>query len=595
MSPQEFYQTFREQQQALLRVTSRTRNWITVLKLLCFAALVFCLYRLVATYGATAWIWCGAGTVAAFILLTVWDNRVAARIIELKTLIRCCDTESDYLNGKTAELDTGVKFLDPGHPYSLDLDLFGEESLFQALNRTVTPQGTQRLVRWLLAPCQDPQRITTPAAGRSRTGLAGGVDAPFPPRQEWCTRLPETTIPPYAAGSTNPAFSNTAMPGRPSTWQTPISISLWIAAFFSLIPYGIPGIALFIQLGVLGLFLKRINRLSRQTDRFLHAVGTYNHLVARITATSFSCQELQVLQHTLTEGRPAEKALRTLNRILSSFDQRNNVLVAVILNGIYLKDLHHILQLDRWRENYRENVSTWLDTIQRFDALVSMGTYRFNHPDYCTPVLSDDILLQAEEMGHPLLNTKGKVSNDFEVRKLHDLYIVTGANMAGKSTFLRTVGVNLVLALSGNVVCSRTFACRTMSLFTSMRTTDNLAKGTSYFHAELLRLQQLVATAEHADRLFIILDEMLKGTNSQDKLNGSLKFLTRLRSLPVAGLIATHDLALGELAKQDPQHFHNVCFEIEHAGEKIIYDYKLRPGVSRNMNASILLQQMGLI
>ena len=152
MSPQEFYQTFREQQQALLRVTSRTRNWITVLKLLCFAALVFCLYRLVATYGATAWIWCGAGTVAAFILLTVWDNRVAARIIELKTLIRCCDTESDYLNGKTAELDTGVKFLDPGHPYSLDLDLFGEESLFQALNRTVTPQGTQRLVRWLLAP-----------------------------------------------------------------------------------------------------------------------------------------------------------------------------------------------------------------------------------------------------------------------------------------------------------------------------------------------------------------------------------------------------------------------------------------------------------
>ena len=113
MSPQEFYQTFREQQQALLRVTSRTRNWITVLKLLCFAALVFCLYRLIATYGATAWIWCGAGTVAAFILLTVWDNRVAARIIELKTLIRCCDTESDYLNGKTAELDTGVKFLDP--------------------------------------------------------------------------------------------------------------------------------------------------------------------------------------------------------------------------------------------------------------------------------------------------------------------------------------------------------------------------------------------------------------------------------------------------------------------------------------------------
>ena len=167
--------------------------------------------------------------------------------------------------------------------------------------------------------------------------------------------------------------------------------------------------------------------------------------------------------------------------------------------------------------------------------------------------------------------------------------------MAGKSTFLRTVGVNLVLALSGNVVCSRTLSFQPMTLFTSMRTTDNLAKGTSYFHAELLRLRQLVQTAEHAQKTFCILDEMLKGTNSQDKLNGSRKFLLKLQTLPIAGLVATHDLALGELAQQDPRHFHNICFEIDHSGDQIVYDYKLRPGVSRNMNASILLQQMGLI
>ena len=173
--------------------------------------------------------------------------------------------------------------------------------------------------------------------------------------------------------------------------------------------------------------------------------------------------------------------------------------------------------------------------------------------------------------------------------------LITGANMAGKSTFLRTVGVNLVLALSGNVVCSRTFAFQPMRLFTSMRTTDNLAKGTSYFHAELLRLQQLVQTAEQSQKTFCILDEMLKGTNSQDKLNGSRKFLHKLQTLPVAGLVATHDLALGELAQQDPKHFHNICFEIDHSGKQIVYDYKLRPGVSRNMNASILLEQMGLI
>ena len=167
--------------------------------------------------------------------------------------------------------------------------------------------------------------------------------------------------------------------------------------------------------------------------------------------------------------------------------------------------------------------------------------------------------------------------------------------MAGKSTFLRTIGVNLILAQSGNVVCSRYFAFQPMTLFTSMRTTDSLSKDTSYFHAELLRLQQLVNIAQQEDKVFIILDEMLKGTNSVDKLNGSLAFLKRILSYPISGLVATHDLALGELADAFPEHFFNVCFEIVHSGSQITYDYKLHPGISSNMNASILLKQMGLI
>ena len=196
-------------------------------------------------------------------------------------------------------------------------------------------------------------------------------------------------------------------------------------------------------------------------------------------------------------------------------------------------------------------------------------------------------------MGHPLLPQA--VPNDFSVEKVHQLFIVTGANMAGKSTFLRTVGVNLVLALSGNVVCSQRFFSRPMALFTSMRTTDNLTKGTSYFHAELLRLQQLQELASRSETVFIILDEMLKGTNSEDKLNGSLLFLERLLQYPVSGLVATHDLALGQLAARYPDRFYNVCFEITHTEDHIRYDYKLKAGISKNMNASILLKKMGLI
>jgi len=167
--------------------------------------------------------------------------------------------------------------------------------------------------------------------------------------------------------------------------------------------------------------------------------------------------------------------------------------------------------------------------------------------------------------------------------------------MAGKSTFLRTVGINMVLALTGNVVCAESFSFVPIRLFTSMRTTDNLAKGTSYFHAELLRLKALIDQIANDRPHFIILDEMLKGTNSKDKLNGSIKFLNKLLSLPVSGLVATHDLALGKLSEEDPQHYFNICFEIEHTDSDITYDYKLKKGVSQNMNASILMEQMGLI
>ncbi len=289
------------------------------------------------------------------------------------------------------------------------------------------------------------------------------------------------------------------------------------------------------------------------------------------------------------------QALTQLHRIQNSLDQRGNIVIAFILNGLYLKDFHTLLRLDHWRKKYGPDIETWTDVLSEADALISMANYRFNHPAYCLPVICQDRLLDTEEIGHPLLKSERNVTNDFSIRSLHQIAIVTGANMAGKSTFLRTIGVNLILAQSGNVVCSRYFAFQPMTLFTSMRTTDSLSKDTSYFHAELLRLQQLVNIAQQEDKVFIILDEMLKGTNSVDKLNGSLAFLKRILSYPISGLVATHDLALGELADDFPEHFFNVCFEIVHSGSQITYDYKLHPGISSNMNASILLKQMGLI
>ena len=375
-----------------------------------------------------------------------------------------------------------------------------------------------------------------------------------------------------------------------------VTIISWVVVAFQLIPWSMGLVISLLQLLLLTLFLKKINAYHRKLDRFLGTVSHYVALVRFIDQQKFTSSYLSTLKNTLSSPiHNAPLALATLNKIQEGLDQRGNILTAFVLNGLYLRDLHLILRLDRWKSKYGNYINKWITAISEMDTLISMANYRFNHPTYTKPEISETFLLNARETGHPLLKGKHKVTNDFSIASLHQLFIVTGANMAGKSTFLRTIGINLVLAQSGNVVFSSHFSFQPMALFTSMRTTDNLAKNTSYFHAELLRLKLLTETAKKEKRTFIILDEMLKGTNSTDKLNGSLAFLKKLLPYPVSGLIATHDLALGELAQSYPSNFRNVCFEITHQNENMVYDYKLHPGISTNMNATILLKQMGLI
>lgn len=538
----------------------------------------------------------GIGAILVFIFLTLWDSQIIYRQHLIEELLRINTLESDYLAGNFSALDQGERFNDPAHPYAHDLDLFGEDSLFQHLNRTVTFSGTQKLVSWLLSLSKDPEVI------HSRQQAAEELCA----EPEWCQHF-------RAAGALHPTQALDAVILKSGPTESPffskhstVRLILWIAntivivswavTSFTPLPFSISLVLSLLQLSALALYIKKINAYHQRLNLFLKTISNYLPLVRLIHDQSFRSPYLQKIRHSLfTPESNSLQALTQLHRIQNSLDQRGNIVIAFILNGLYLKDFHTLLRLDHWRKKYGPDIETWTDVLSEADALISMANYRFNHPAYCLPVICQDRLLDTEEIGHPLLKSERNVTNDFSIRSLHQIAIVTGANMAGKSTFLRTIGVNLILAQSGNVVCSRYFAFQPMTLFTSMRTTDSLSKDTSYFHAELLRLQQLVNIAQQEDKVFIILDEMLKGTNSVDKLNGSLAFLKRILSYPISGLVATHDLALGELADDFPEHFFNVCFEIVHSGSQITYDYKLHPGISSNMNASILLKQMGLI
>jgi hypothetical protein len=595
MKPDEYYQKQIDHYTARLKQIKKRRNLITLAKLLTFGYMIFLIYLLI-NHSTQPLLLLGTGAILVFIFLTLWDSQIIYRQHLIEELLRINTLESDYLAGNFSALDQGERFNDPAHPYAHDLDLFGEDSLFQHLNRTVTFSGTQKLVSWLLSLSKDPEVI------HSRQQAAEELCA----EPEWCQHF-------RAAGALHPTQALDAVILKSGPTESPffskhstVRLILWIAntivivswavTSFTPLPFSISLVLSLLQLSALALYIKKINAYHQRLNLFLKTISNYLPLVRLIHDQSFRSPYLQKIRHSLfTPESNSLQALTQLHRIQNSLDQRGNIVIAFILNGLYLKDFHTLLRLDHWRKKYGPDIETWTDVLSEADALISMANYRFNHPAYCLPVICQDRLLDTEEIGHPLLKSERNVTNDFSIRSLHQIAIVTGANMAGKSTFLRTIGVNLILAQSGNVVCSRYFAFQPMTLFTSMRTTDSLSKDTSYFHAELLRLQQLVNIAQQEDKVFIILDEMLKGTNSVDKLNGSLAFLKRILSYPISGLVATHDLALGELADDFPEHFFNVCFEIVHSGSQITYDYKLHPGISSNMNASILLKQMGLI
>ena len=595
MKPDEYYQKQIDHYTARLKQIKKRRNLITLAKLLTFGYMIFLIYLLI-NHSTQPLLLLGIGAILVFIFLTLWDSQIIYRQHLIEELLRINTLESDYLAGNFSALDQGERFNDPAHPYAHDLDLFGEDSLFQHLNRTVTFSGTQKLVSWLLSLSKDPEVI------HSRQQAAEELCA----EPEWCQHF-------RAAGALHPTQALDAVILKSGPTESPffskhstVRLILWIAntivivswavTSFTPLPFSISLVLSLLQLSALALYIKKINAYHQRLNLFLKTISNYLPLVRLIHDQSFRSPYLQKIRHSLfTPESNSLQALTQLHRIQNSLDQRGNLVIAFILNGLYLKDFHTLLRLDHWRKKYGPDIETWTDVLSEADALISMANYRFNHPAYCLPVICQDRLLDTEEIGHPLLKSERNVTNDFSICSLHQIAIVTGANMAGKSTFLRTIGVNLILAQSGNVVCSRYFAFQPMTLFTSMRTTDSLSKDTSYFHAELLRLQQLVNIAQQEDKVFIILDEMLKGTNSVDKLNGSLAFLKRILSYPISGLVATHDLALGELADDFPEHFFNVCFEIVHSGSQITYDYKLHPGISSNMNASILLKQMGLI
>jgi DNA mismatch repair ATPase MutS len=290
----------------------------------------------------------------------------------------------------------------------------------------------------------------------------------------------------------------------------------------------------------------------------------------------------------------AAHAISRLASLLNYLETIVNLLVSILLNGLFLFHVHVLYALERWKKANSQKIIPWLKLLGETEALNSLANLSFNNPGFSRPVVKETEALAAEELGHPLIAAEKRITNSLSFSQQR-FVILTGSNMSGKSTFLRTLGVNLVLANAGSMVCAKHFEFYPYEVEVSMRITDSLQDSESFFYAELKRLQHIIQQLQAGRKTFIILDEILRGTNSNDKHNGTVGLIHKLVSAGACGIIATHDLTVSKLAEQYPSYISNECFESEIINDELVFDYKLRHGVCTRLSASFLMKKMGVI
>jgi hypothetical protein len=514
---------------------------------------------------------------------------------QCEQLIKVYENELLYMNGDFSCFDNGEKYIDPHHPFTFDMDIFGPESLFNRMNRTVTTGGSDYLANVLSqteAPSTEKivRRREAIAELAERESLRSSFLAQNRGRHINTDAILEALREVREADISRLALSRTSF--VVVLMSIVVSYGLLIGAVFSPLSGSWPILWLLVQVTTAYLLFGRtLIKINSSINVILPRLGTYVSMIMLIVESDLKSQEAREIIGRLSDNQQsATKSFRQLKSILNDLDQRNEVWVP-ISNALYLADYFIVRRFLKWQQQYMPCIEDWIQVVSHFDALVSMATFRYNEPAGTDAEIieADAVVYSSQGLYHPFLGEKA-VRNNFHISDEH-YYIITGANMAGKSTFLRSVGINYIFALSGLPVFAEHLKVSRFSLFSSMRTTDDLAHGISYFNAELLRLKQLIGYCKQNRHTLIILDEILKGTNSLDKLNGSRLFLQSISELPVTGIVATHDLELSKMQQESPSRFHNYCFEIQ-LSDEITYTYRITEGVARNQNATYLLNNI---
>lgn len=593
--PRQNYQKLLSNYQLKFQKTNRQLSWISAGRLASFAIIILSLIYLW-HLGAKIVVPVITFFFASFLFLIKKYISKEKEKQFYANLIRINEDELKALDGDFSHFKDGREFTDIHHAFSYDLDLFGPQSFFQFLNRTSTQRGQKKLASFLASCENQPENIIKKQ--KAINELAGELNW----RQFFAAKgktdadqLDFDLISQWSATSFRLKNETTIK------WLIVVYPILTIAVIllniFGIVPWGLVLVFVLSQWALYGLSGKTIQRFHQQFGSRSKILLKYIEMLHDIEEKNFSSEQLKQLKQRLYfQNQSASMISNKLVKLINELDYGRNFVVTLVLNSIFLWDIRCTYKLSKWHQQYHQILDEWFEVIAEFDALSSFGNYNFNHANWAVPSPhSGNFILKAESLGHPLISERKRIDNDFIIEGSGKLAIITGANMAGKSTFLRTVGINMLLAMNGCKVCARQMEFTPIALYTNMRTTDNLMNDESYFYAELLRLQHMLEILKKGDRLFVIIDEMLKGTNSVDKLNGSKELVKQLISLSAVGIVATHDLKLTELASQFPASIQNLCFEVQLTNDDLSFDYQLRAGVTQTMNATFLMKKMGII
>jgi hypothetical protein len=594
MSPEIYYTqrlTTLQQQLAVLQIKKSRIAWLRFATVAAIAAGTYFLW-------SAGWVYVVSTVVVLLIIFTrlvFADIDNSKNITHTKHLISINEDELKALVHNYYHFENGNEFIDPKHYYANDLDIFGKASLYQYVNRTTSQMGSGTLAQWLLNPADTTtiyqrqtavKELVTKPEYRQQLQALG--------KEKKIQTATQTRLQQWFAGSN---YFVTHKYWLLVQYLIPaIVISFLLLNIFDVINNYARNYCLLAAAIIAGFIFKKVTPLHQQVSKIADELGVLADSIKVIESEKFTSPLLQQLQAQFVQQRNnASVQLKELQKILERLDLRYNPVVFIPLDIILQWDLQQAIALEKWKQRNANTVLEWFTALGEIETLNSFASVAFNNPDWCYPTLQQQhFFIEGSAIGHPLINAAKRVNNDIAIKDCGEVMLITGSNMAGKSTYLRSIGVNVVLAMAGAPVCAAKFSLSPVTIISSMRIADNLEESTSTFYAELKKLKTIIDKVNAGEKIFILLDEILRGTNSLDRHTGSEALIKQMIKHKAACIIATHDIELAKLQQTYPKNILNYHFDVQVSNEELYFDYVLKEGICTSLNASILMKKIGI-